>query len=155
MKLGDHVRPELVTTDLRGRTVEEVLAELAALPAALGDVADVDALVASLARRERVHRTALGSGVAVPHALCAELAAPTVVVGVSAEGAPFGAGDEGDRVHVFFMVLSPPERSSAHIKLLARIARLARHADFLSSLRAAGSGGEAVETIRAFESRHV
>lgn len=155
MKLGDHVRPELVTTDLRGRTVEEVLTELATLPAATGQVADVDALVASLARRERMHRTALGSGVAVPHALCAELAAPIVVVGISGQGAPFGTGEEGEAVHVFFMVLSPPERSSAHIKLLARIARLSRHADFLSSLRASGSGDEAVETIRDFESRHV
>lgn len=155
MKLGDYVRPELVETGLRAQGVEEVLTELVGPLTAAGEVADGLGLVAALTRREEVQRTALGSGVAVPHALCKELVAPIVVVGVSPEGSAFGGGDDEEPVHVFFLLLSPSDRSSAHIKLLARVARLARNPEFVDSLRACSSGAEVVDAIRAFEREHV
>ena len=155
MQLVDHVRPDLVATDLRGRSVDEVLAELVALPAAAGLVRDPEGLAAALLRRERVHSTALGQGVAVPHGLCGDLEDPVVIVGLSGPGVPFGEGEEPEPVRIVFLLLSPPARSRSHIKLLARIARLARQDAFLAALRACSTGEDVVEAIRAFEREHV
>jgi mannitol/fructose-specific phosphotransferase system IIA component (Ntr-type) len=154
MRLGDHVRPELVSVQLAGDDPQELLAALVALPAAAGQVRDPDSLVGTLVRRERAHSTALGSGVAVPHALCSELDEPLVVVGISPAGVPFGAED-AEPVHIFFLLLSPSGSSADHIKLLARTARLARDARLRSALRSSGSAEEVVEAIRAFESQHI
>ena len=155
MKLVDHVRPDLVATDLGGRSVEEVLTDLVALPAAAGLVQDPEGLVAALLRRERVQSTALGRGVAVPHGLCGDLEDPLVVVGLSGSGVPFGGEEAAEPVRLFFLLLSPPARSRSHIKLLARIARLARQDAFLATLRACSTGEDVVEAVRAFEREHV
>jgi mannitol/fructose-specific phosphotransferase system IIA component (Ntr-type) len=154
MKLGDYVSPELVTVGLEDEGLEGLLGSLVEVAARAGRLADPDPVVALLLRREREHTTALGSGVAVPHALCRELKGALVVVGVAPEGVRFGDPD-GEPVQLFFVLLSPPGRSSEHIKLLARIARLARDARFRTSLRSSRSPEEVVDAIRAFETLHV
>jgi mannitol/fructose-specific phosphotransferase system IIA component (Ntr-type) len=154
MKLGDYVGPELVRVGLEDRVPKELLSRLVELAARAGRVSDPASVVSLLLERERAHSTALGSGVAVPHALCAELQEALVVVGIAPAGVRFGAADE-DPVHLFFLLLSPPGRSTEHIKLLARIARLARDARFRSSLRSSRSPEEVVDAIRAFETHHI
>ncbi|MDP2479118.1 MAG: PTS sugar transporter subunit IIA [Candidatus Palauibacterales bacterium] len=154
MKLGDYVGPELVKVGLEDREPKELLSGLVELAARAGRVSDPASVLSLLLERERAHPTALGSGVAVPHALCAELHEALVVVGVAPGGARFGAEDDGP-VHLFFLLLSPPGRSTEHIKLLARIARLARDARFRSSLRSSRSPQEVVDAIRAFETHHL
>jgi PTS system nitrogen regulatory IIA component len=154
MKLGDYVGPELVKVGLEDRPPEELLSGLVEMAARAGRVSDPASVVSLLLERESAHPTTLGSGVAVPHALCAELREALVVVGVAPGGARFGAEDDGP-VHLFFLLLSPPARSRSHIKLLARIARLARQDAFLATLRACSTGEDVVEAVRAFEREHV
>lgn len=154
MKLGDYVGPELVAVGLGGGDRDETLAALVGATVRAGRVRDPGPVVANLLSRERAHTTALGSGVAVPHALCPELDASLVVVGIAGEGVDFKAED-GEPVSLFFLLLSPPGASGEHIKLLARVARLARDPGFRSSLRACRSPAEVVEAIRAFETLHI
>jgi nitrogen PTS system EIIA component len=154
MKLGDYVGPELVTVGLEDREPGALLASLVAVAARAGRLSDPASVVELLLERERAHTTSLGSGVAVPHALCRELAEALVVVGVAPAGVPFSPEDD-EPVHLFFLLLSPPGRSSEHIKLLARIARLARDARFRSSLRSSRSPEEVVDAIHAFEIQHI
>lgn len=154
MKLGDYVGPELVTVGLGGGDREEVLAALVGAAVRAGRVRDPGPVVAKLLARESAHTTALGSGVAVPHALCAELDASLVAVGIAGEGVDFEAED-GVPVRLFFLLLSPPAASREHIKLLARVARLARDPRFRSSLGSSRSAAEVVEAIRAFETQHI
>ncbi len=168
MKLGDYVRTELTAVGLEGHGAEELLERLVALPAGAGLLSDPDAVLRSLVDRERAHTTALGSGVAVPHALCVGLDHALVVVGISTRGVAFTLhGDEppADRagssppgtetVHIVFLLLSPPGGSADHIKLLARIARLVRDERFRSALRSGRSPEEVVDVIRAFEREHI
>lgn len=154
MKLADYLRPDLVVTDLEPEAPEEVFGRLVDPLVRAGVVEEAEPVVAALLSRERVLSTGIGQGIAVPHAICAELDATIVVVGVSRTGIDFHAIDDAP-VHLFFVLLSPPDRTNHHIKLLARIARLLRDPRLAEDLRRARSPREVIETVEAFERRHV
>ncbi|MBI5178877.1 MAG: PTS sugar transporter subunit IIA [Nitrospinae bacterium] len=98
--------------------------------------------------RERTASTAIGNHVAVPHAKWD--GDFTIAVGVSADGVEFNAMD-GKKVHVVFLVLSPRGRAVEHLKLLARIARLASDERFWERMKSAGSADAISGIIRAEE----
>jgi mannitol/fructose-specific phosphotransferase system IIA component (Ntr-type) len=69
--------------------------------------------------------TALGDGVAVPHARLAGLARPLVCVGLSSAGVDWGAAD-GKAAHVVVLLLTPLEDAGAQLELIADVARTFR-----------------------------
>jgi len=96
-----------------------------------------------LMSRERLGSTGLGEGVAIPHcrlpcsrihAACLTLAAP--VDYDAADGAP---------VDLVFVLIVPPEETSAHLEVLAALARLYGSAENRNRLRAAASDKELFE----------
>ena len=111
---------------LPARSLEDCLRELAH-----PFVEDTDMVITAVLEREAVKTTALGSGVAVPHARL-PLGKEQVVlnVGYSPEGIDMGAPD-GKPVHLIFLLLSSPSAQSEHLSVLARIAKLLKLTDFL------------------------
>lgn len=88
-----------------------------------------------LMNREKLGSTGLGEGVAIPHcrmpgsriyAACLTLANPV----------EFNAVDDKP-VDIVFILLVPPEENTAHLEILAELARLFDNADNRSSMRAA------------------
>src|SRR5690606_7924762 len=133
MKLREYLRPELIVLDLEARDSAEVIRTLVRRMTEREAVADPPAVTQALLARETVHTTAMGNGVAVPHATVAGLERPVLLVAVAREGVRYGpAGLEP--IRVFFLLLSPPDRTGLHIKLLARIARLVRHPGLVERL---------------------
>ncbi len=154
MRLSEYLRPELVVLDLKARGVNDSIHALVGRMAAQHVVGDPAALEDALLAREAAHTTAMGSGVAVPHATVAGLDRPIVMVAISKEGVAFGPVGL-DPVHVFFVLLSPPNQSGLHIKLLARIARLVRHPGFIPDLRRAGTPDTVLEKLERVDAGHV
>lgn len=154
MRLGDYLETRFVSTDIRPGPIRSVLAQMVDVFQEEGAVDDGEALLASLLERESLQSTGIGRGVAVPHAICDDLEAPRVALGLCREGVDFQALDE-EPVYLFFMLLSPSEETRTHIKLLARIARMVRHPELLETLRACERPEELVTEIRAYEERHV
>ncbi|MEY2342597.1 PTS sugar transporter subunit IIA [Acidithiobacillus sp. IBUN Pt1247-S3] len=80
----------------------------------------------ALAAREAQGSTALGSGVAVPHARLSELASTAVAALRSLQPIEFSAPD-GVGVRIFVAVLVPASGTLEHLEILSRIAaRLAQ-----------------------------
>jgi len=154
MRLRDYLRPELVILGLKGRGARDAIHAMVEQIGSQGVVPDPGALESALLAREAVHTTAMGSGVAVPHATIEGLDRPVVAVAVSPEGVAFGPVGL-DPVHVFFVLLSPPEQTGLHIKLLARIARLVRHPGLVTQLRDASSARAVLETLETVDAGHV
>lgn len=147
MRVGDFIEPELVAV---GMTATDARGALAALTALLkGDPAEQERIERALWEREEAHTTALASGVAVPHATLPGLPRPVLGIGTSATPIPFGAA--AVPVRLVFLLLSPPEQSQLHIKLLARIARVARRPHFVDRLVAARSPTELLQVLEAEE----
>lgn len=154
MRLKDYLRSDLVLPGLRASGVEGIVAELADHLAERGAVSSREEVERALLEREHAHSTALGHGIALPHATIAGLEGPVLLVATADEPILFGPAGT-DPVRVFFVLLSPPGREREHVKLLARICRLVRHPDFVTSLQAANSGAEAVAIIERVDEEHV
>jgi len=153
MKLSEYAEPGLVVTEIEQGEVGSILAQLVAPLVPAGVVNSPDAVLSALTAREKVLSTGIGSGIAVPHAICAGLSDPCLIIGLSPSGIEFRSMDE-QPVNVFFVLLSPPNRAGHHVRMLARIARLARHPEFVDALRTCDDPQVVVSRIERFESEH-
>lgn len=147
MRVGDFVQPELIAVGITARDAREAVAALAARlqgPPSLREQVEQ-----ALWEREEAHTTALATGVAVPHATLAGLPRPVLGIGTSIAPIPFGPA--AVPVRLMFLLLSPPEQSQLHIKLLARIARVARRPHFVDRLVAAGTPDELLQALETEE----
>lgn len=154
MKLREYLRPELIVLGLEARDSAEVIRALVSRMTERKAIADPPAVTQALLAREAVHTTAMGNGVAVPHATVAGLERPILLVAVSRDGVRYGpAGLEP--IRVFFLLLSPPDRAGLHIKLLARIARLVRHPGLVERLERATSADAVFQELERIDAQHV
>jgi mannitol/fructose-specific phosphotransferase system IIA component (Ntr-type) len=154
MRLSHFLRAGLVVHGLDASDRNEALRKISAFLEEGGFVPSGGGVFEALRAREEVHTTALGEGVAVPHAVIPTLQEILLVVATAREPLLFGP-PETSPVDLLFTLLSPPGREAEHIKLLARICRLVRHPGFLEELRAAPGPGELYEAILAVDSQHV
>lgn len=154
MKLSGYLDESLVLTGLEGTDVHDVLHRLSEHIGRHPDVPSVERVEEALEAREQKHSTAMGEGLAVPHATLEGLDRPILAVAVAREPIPFGP-EEVDPVRLFFVLLSPPGHARVHIKLLARICRLARHGDFIETVARSTSGDEVISAITRIDEQHV
>jgi len=108
-------------------------------------------IILSLLKREAVASTALGNGVAIPHAKTRWVPDFCGSVGIATRGIDFSAAD-GQLVTVAFLFLSPEQAISGHLQLMAHIAGLARNARYVSLLRSARNMKEIEELLANCES---
>lgn len=154
MRLNRYLRTDLVLPDLEARDAEEVIRRISRHLEERGAVGSGDMVRTKLLAREEAHTTALGHGMALPHATIEGLDEPVLMVALAGEPVPFGPPD-ADPVRVFFVLLSPPGHEGEHIKLLARICRLVRHPGFVDELQNAENGQSAVDIIERVDEQHV
>ena len=137
MQLSDFLDFDAIKTSLSGGNKRSLLQQLAGLSAQrLG--MDSAAILASLSERERLGSTGFGQGVAIPHGKIEGL---TRIYGLFvrlAEPLDYKALDKVP-VDLVFLLLSPPEAGAEHLKALAAISRVTRHASTLEKMRGARS----------------
>jgi len=138
MKLSDFLFreafvPQLASDDKEGGILELVNALVAAgkLPQK-----DVGKVVKALLERERLGSTAIGKGVAVPHAKhkCVDRVVGTV--GLSWRGIEFAALD-GEPVYSVFLMVSPADQPELHLKALELVSEPLKDETFCRFLRQA------------------
>lgn len=144
------VDPRLVFPDLRARSRDGVLLEMAEGLGAAGVVAEPSELAERLRKREGDGCTGLAGGIAFPHCRVDRLPAPVLAVGVSASGVDFGASD-GVPTTLFFLLLSPKDAPALHLQALARLTRLVRTPGLAGRLKEAGSAEAIARLLREAE----
>jgi mannitol/fructose-specific phosphotransferase system IIA component (Ntr-type) len=118
--------PSLFIPDLKPRRKEAALAEMVAVAHRAGAVREPAVLLDLLVLRERLGSTAIGKGVALPHARSLTIARPQLVIGRSSRGIEWDAPDD-QLVTLLLLALSPSEWSEeAHHAFLARASAVAR-----------------------------
>jgi mannitol/fructose-specific phosphotransferase system IIA component (Ntr-type) len=120
--LTRYLRPELMEVRLKGKTRTEVIDELLAILSRQGLVNDVESVRDSVLAREDDLPTALGHGVAIPHARTDAVDALVCAVGIKQEGVDFDAPD-GDPATIILLTLSPASGPAPHIQFMAMISR--------------------------------
>ena len=113
-------------TELKARDKKSAIRELLEHLVHQGKLKDDAAKKAEKAiqKRESQGSTAIGKGLAIPHAKnCPFIKEVLGVFARSREGMHFDAVD-GGLVHVFFLVISPEDKAVQHLDIMKRIARL-------------------------------
>lgn len=154
MRLSNYLREDLILHAMEAQDAPEALRALGSLFEKRGYVKPEEEPVRALMDREEAHTTCLARGIAVPHATIPGLTDPLLLVGTTGNPIPFGPPDS-EPVDIFFVLLSPPGRQSDHIKLLARICRLAQHPEDLDEIRQATDEASLFQALLRMDSRHV
>ncbi len=137
MQLSEFLDFDAIKTSFPGGNKRSLLQQLANLAGQrLG--LDSAAILTSLAERERLGSTGFGQGVAIPHGKIEGLSRIYGLFVRLGEAVDYKAID-GIRVDLIFLLLSPPEAGAEHLKALAAISRVTRHAPTLEKLRGARS----------------
>ncbi len=136
MKITDFLSTKAIITDIKSIKKEEVIKELVD---ALINASDIDKrnrnkLIDALMAREALGSTAIGQGVAIPHAKCDCVDKLVAAFGISRRGVDFDSLD-GEPAHIFFLLVAPQDSAGPHLKALARISRLLKDKYFRDSLR--------------------
>jgi mannitol/fructose-specific phosphotransferase system IIA component (Ntr-type) len=112
--------------ELKGRDKKAVIREMLNHLVEVGKLKDDAArkVEKAIHKRESQGSTAIGKGLAIPHAkACPFVKELLGVFGRSREGVPFDSVD-GGLVHVVFLVISSEELAVQHVGLMKRIARM-------------------------------
>lgn len=118
----DFVVPEAVLPDLNAGTKHDAIQQLVAGLARAGAIpADWEAgIVAAVLQREELGTTAIGRGVAVPHARHAAIPRVVATIGFSPAGIDFDALDRNP-VHLLVLVLSPLDAAAQNLRALQQV----------------------------------
>ncbi|MGN0909959.1 MAG: PTS sugar transporter subunit IIA [Thermoguttaceae bacterium] len=123
MAFADFIQFDAVVTDLKAQKKNEVIAEMVDAFVKAGAVKQEDAgtVVDAVLNREELGTTGLGHGFAMPHAKvdCVDKVVGSVAIS-QGSGVDFDSLD-GGKVNLFFMVLSPMDGASEHLKTLTYI----------------------------------
>ena len=145
-RLEDVLSARTFAGEIRARDMRGAIDELAASVAPAAGL-DAAVLAENVWQREGAASTALGNGVAVPHARISGASAFCVGVGVSRHGIDFNAPD-GVPAHVMFLIVSPDQDDGAQLEVLADVAERFSDPAFYEKVLAAGSYTEFLAVLR-------
>lgn len=104
----------------------------------------------ALVARERSMSTGMERGIAIPHTSVDVVEEPAVALGIAPRGVEFEAID-GKPTHLVILLVTARNRTKAHIRTLAEIARLLSSPDLRAALVQATSASQVLDTIRGAE----
>lgn len=146
MKIREILRNSCIRAELTSDDKPHVIDELSEMMAMAYPDIDKEALSHVLNERERLGSTGIGNGVAILHGKLASLEQIVTGFGRSAKGITFDAQD-GNPVHLFFVLIAPKNSASLHLKAMARLSRLLKDAHFRNRLYEANDAKDIYETI--------
>jgi nitrogen PTS system EIIA component len=125
MQIMDFLNEKAVACHLKSQNKDDVIRELVVLLVSAGvvETESVDTLVKILREREALGSTGIGQGVAIPHGKSNAVSTLIGAFGLSRDGIDYGSLD-GERSHLFFLLMAPEDSAGPHLKALARISRL-------------------------------
>jgi PTS system nitrogen regulatory IIA component len=137
MQLSEFLDFDAIKPSLSAGNKRVVLQQLAQIAAARLDV-DPSEVLSSVSERERLGSTGFGHGVAIPHGKIEGLNRIYCLFARLSDPVDYKSID-GQRVDLVFLLLSPPDAGAEHLKALAAVSRVTRHAPTLEKMRGARS----------------
>jgi len=143
MKFADFVSISAIRADLQTDYKDGVIEEMVTALVDAGDIPadEKDSILGAIVKREELGSTGIGRGVAVPHTKHPSVTKLVGTVGVSAEGVDFDSLD-GEKVQLLFLLVSPLDRPSDHLRALENITRQLRDNSFCRFLKQSKTAGD-------------
>ena len=155
MKFADFIASAAIKANVESDSKEGVIREMVqALTGADKLVADEsESIVKAILKREELGSTGIGRGVAVPHTKHPSVQKLVGTVAVSASGVDFNSLD-GEKVQLFFLLISPPDRPGDHLRALENISRQLRDDTFCRFLKQAKTADDIRQLLEEADNNH-
>lgn len=150
MKLTQYLAPERVWIKVEAASRNDLLAWLARETAGCAWVPDEQEFFQLLLHREEEMSTGVGRGLAVPHADPPAMKSTFLAAATLAAAIDYQSFDRVP-VDVVFMIFGCPDNTSLHLRLLARISRIARLPGFLDRLRQVKTAADFLRVVEDAE----
>ena len=150
MKISDLLSKESISLGIEPGTKSDILDILIGLHEKAGNITDKNVYRADILAREAKGTTAVGEGIAIPHAKSNAVKKPGLAAVTVPKGVDYGALD-GKPSEIIFMIAAPND-GNLHLEVLSRLMALLMDKDFRDSLLAAKSADEFIDAIDKAES---
>ncbi len=135
MSLKDIMSPRLtICNSSKLISKKQILEQISSLISKQDEDVNYQEVLEKLLQRERIGNTAIGHGVAIPHARIKELHKPRCTL-ISLNKAINFAEQETTAVDLIFGLLVPEHATEEHLKILAEIAKKMQDKNFREELR--------------------
>ena len=149
MRIIDLLAPEAIELGASAASKSDAIDKLIGLHEAAGNLSDVAAYREAILAREATGTTAIGEGMAIPHAKTDAVAKPALAAITVPEGVDYDAPDGKDST-LLFMIAAPSD-GEVHLEVLSRLMTMLMDLDFREALMGAGSAQEFLQLIDAKE----
>ncbi len=146
MKITDLLKPEGIKVGAAAASQMDAIDQLVALQDASGNISDKAGYKEGILAREAEFSTAVGDGIAIPHAKVAAVKKPGLAAMTVPGGVDWSAPD-GQPADLMFMIAAPEGEANTHLEMLANLSAMLMHADFANALRAAKTPEEFLKVI--------
>jgi len=150
IRLSKLLKVKFIELDLKGNNKIEIISELVELIASSRRLKNKKAFFKAVAERESMGSTAIGNGVAIPHARTKGLNNFILAFAKKNGGIDFEALD-GEKTFLFFVLASPENDVGNHLKILAEISRLVKDKFIIEGLKKAKDKKEILRIFGTFE----
>ena len=145
MNINDMLTNDAFLVNFDGTSKKQVLEELSKL-AEIKFGINSRILLENLTKREKLGSTAVGNGIAIPHANVSSIDRPHVFVSTLVNGLDFNSSDDLP-VDIIFLLIAPDNKGSENLQALALISRLLRNKELTTKLRGCKNAESAFAVI--------
>lgn len=145
LNLATLLAPTAVLAKITVRDRKQALKQMAVRGAELTSLSERE-IYSVLMEREQLGCTGMGNGVCIPHGRFGKLDKIQAIFSTLAYPIEFGASD-GRPVDIFFLLLTPAQANTEHLKALAIVSKLMRDKELCEQLRATSDAGALYELL--------
>lgn len=145
MKITDLLKENAINLNVKAVSKDDVINQLITLHENAGNLANVEEYKTAILEREAIGSTAIGDGIAVPHAKSESVKTPGLSAVTVENGVDYGAPD-GKPSDIIFMIAAPLD-GDLHLEILSRLMVMLMDPEFCDKLRNAKSANEFLSII--------
>ncbi len=144
----DYISEDTILMESAAGDRDGLIRELVALGVKTGQVADPDVVLASALAREALMSTAVGEGIAIPHAKSDGAASPMVAFAKARD--IDWSSPSGDRARLVFLISVPEaDAGDEHLRILAKLSRALARPAVRGALTAAATKTEVLDVLKS------
>jgi nitrogen PTS system EIIA component len=142
MTIIDYLAADQIMVGVASSSKKQLIEQLAERAAELTGLSH-RSLFEVVMRRERLGSTAIGNGIAIPHAVHQDLTRTMGIIAVLTSPVDFDAQDRKP-VDIVCLVIGPQNANSNHLKCVSSVARSLRKVSICDQIRAAKTPNELI-----------
>ncbi|MBN1265204.1 MAG: PTS sugar transporter subunit IIA [Anaerolineales bacterium] len=139
-----------VILSLKGKTKEAVVEELAGTLVSNQKICNIERFIQDVWGREKIGDTAVGFGIAIPHARSSAVLSPAIAIGRTA-GLHWNGEAEGCVQLIVLLAVPEEKAANNHMAILSNVARMLVDEDSRNALLTAETPQDVLDTIEGYQ----